>query len=215
MKISEIYEKYKIMPNLKMHQYRVASVAKIIADNMNIHVDTNAIVKACLIHDMGNIIKFNLKLFPEFLEPEGYDYWKQVQDDFITNYGKNEHSAHEAIARELEVEEKVIKIIHNFGLSKAVENAAHNDYDIKIAVYSDMRVTPFDIVSLDERLSEGRKRWKKNKGHEIGEKKDFDQLKKGMIRIESQIFDKCKLAPSDINSEKVNAIIDNIKEFEV
>ena len=35
MKISEIYEKYKIMPNLQEHMLRVAGVASIICDNFS------------------------------------------------------------------------------------------------------------------------------------------------------------------------------------
>ena len=48
------------MPNLAMHQLRVAGVAMQICESLDTNIDTNSVVKACLLHDMGNIIKFNL-----------------------------------------------------------------------------------------------------------------------------------------------------------
>jgi len=60
MQILKIYEKYKILPALQQHMFRVASVAKMIAEHMVIDVDIDCITKAALLHDMGNILKFNL-----------------------------------------------------------------------------------------------------------------------------------------------------------
>ena len=82
MKISEIYRKYRIPPQLQLHQLRVASIAKYICDNLKVPVDIEEVVSADLLHDMGNIIKFDLSLFPEYLEPEGLEYWQGVKNDF-------------------------------------------------------------------------------------------------------------------------------------
>ena len=40
MKIIDIYKKYSIPPQLQLHQLRVASVAKLICDNLTIPVET-------------------------------------------------------------------------------------------------------------------------------------------------------------------------------
>ena len=87
MKIQKIYDDYKIMPQLQLHQLRVAGVASIIVDNFQEKLDKDAIVSAALLHDMGNIIKFNLNFFPDALEPEGLDHWQSVKDEFILKYG--------------------------------------------------------------------------------------------------------------------------------
>ena len=81
--IQQIYSDYKIMPNLQLHQLRVASVAKIIAENFKEKLDKESIVIACLFHDMGNIIKFNFSYFTEFLKPEGLEYWQAVKNEYI------------------------------------------------------------------------------------------------------------------------------------
>ena len=83
MNISEIYEKYQIMPQLQNHMYRVAGVASVICNNFSKPVDKNSVVSACLLHDMGNIIKSDLNLFPEYLNEKGLSYWKNLKKEFI------------------------------------------------------------------------------------------------------------------------------------
>ena len=77
--ISEIYEEYKIMPNLREHMLRVAGAASLICDNFTEPLNKEEIISACLLHDMGNIIKFKLDYFPEFNKPEKAEYWQNVQ----------------------------------------------------------------------------------------------------------------------------------------
>jgi len=81
MNIIQVYAKYQIMPELARHQLRVAGVAQTIVQACQERLDEDSIVTACLLHDMGNILKFDLTRFPEFLQPEGLDYWQQVQLD--------------------------------------------------------------------------------------------------------------------------------------
>jgi 5'-deoxynucleotidase YfbR-like HD superfamily hydrolase len=57
------------MRNLQLHQLRVAAVGQIICESIPDFDETEEVVTTCLLHDMGNIIKFDLNYFPEFLEP--------------------------------------------------------------------------------------------------------------------------------------------------
>ena len=99
-RIQDIYDKYQILPILREHQLRVAAVAKMLCLNLKKPVKTEQVVLACLFHDMGNIIKFDLKSFPEFYEPLGVAYWQKVKEDFIIKYGHDEHEANIAISKE-------------------------------------------------------------------------------------------------------------------
>lgn len=138
-------------------------------------MDTDSVVMAALLHDMGNIIKFDLKMFPEFLKPEGYDYWKTVQDEYFVKYGKDEHEATYAIAKEIDVSNRVFELILVVGFAKAEDNFCHDDLEKKICAYSDHRVSPFGILSLDERMVEGHKRYGYNK---IGGNSKSDQFER-------------------------------------
>jgi HD superfamily phosphodiesterase len=75
MKISKIYEKFKVPSHLQDHMFQVASVAKLICDNFKTEINEQDILHACLLHDIGNIVKFNFTVKPELFEPEGINYW--------------------------------------------------------------------------------------------------------------------------------------------
>ena len=81
------------MPNLQEHMLRVAAVASLVCDNFNEPLPKDDIITACLLHDMGNIIKSDLQYFPEFIKPEGLDYWQKVKDEYIEKYSRDEHKA--------------------------------------------------------------------------------------------------------------------------
>lgn len=211
MNIQEIYEKYKIMPQLQLHQLRVAAVASIIADNFEAELDNNSITTACLLHDMGNIIKFDLQKFPRFLEPKGLEYWQKVKIYFEEKYGPDEHKATFEIVKKLQVSRNVREIIAAYGFSKAVQTHKTTDYNIKIAAYSDHRVNPLGICSLNERIKDGEKRYENNPKY----KGKFQTLAPVWKKIEKQIFAKCKIAPIDINEKSVRPLIDKLRKYKI
>src|SRR5438045_2401455 len=108
MNISEIYKKYKITPLLQQHQLRAASVGAYIADHWNIkqQIDKDGIIQTLLLHDMGNIIKFDFD-DSELNPSDEKEYWKAVQKEFVEKYGHDEHIATNMIAKEIGVTAKV------------------------------------------------------------------------------------------------------------
>ena len=206
MRITDIYKKYNIMPMLQLHQLRVAAVAKLICDNETIDLDCDKVVKACLLHDIGNIVKFDLTYIPEAVEPKGLNYWQNVKNKFIQKYGKDEHSVTYKILREITKDSRIHDLVESIGFPRSCKNLKLNDYSKKISCYADHRVTPFGITSLEKRMQDGRNRFKRNKG---GSCKN-NQLKKYstcMRKLEKQIFKKCNIVPEDINDTNVNPVI--------
>jgi len=209
--ISEIYEEYKISPWLQEHMLRVASVAKIICDSSDIDLDNNHIISACLLHDTGNIIKFDLNKFPEFVEKNGsIEYWQEVQNEFFEKYGRDEHQATMKIGREIGVSEKTLEYIDLMGFDnvEAVDEAG--DVNNKICSYSDMRVAPHGIRSLKERLDDGVKRYK--------DVMDFDPVETDRIHnklysFEKEIFSNLSIKPADINNTVAKPIIEELKNY--
>ncbi len=58
MNIIEIYNKYYLPENLQMHMLRVAACSNLIIDNWNgLEIDKESIIRVCLLHDMGNMVK--------------------------------------------------------------------------------------------------------------------------------------------------------------
>jgi len=211
LSIGEIYKKYKIMPNLQEHMLRVAAVASLICNNFDEPLDKEEIITACLLHDMGNIIKFNLEAFPEFLEPEGLNYWQKVKNEYIEKYGPNENHATIEIMRELGVSGQIIKLVDQINFSLLCSHRDSHDMSIKIIHYSDGRVDPYGIVSFDERMDEAKKRYKNHK--DSIQEEERRRLVVCGREIEKQIFSKCKIKPEDINDETVKPIILELRDF--
>lgn len=223
MKIHDIYTNYRIMPSLQMHQYRVASVGETLCEAYDIREDRFNIIVACLLHDMGNIIKFKLELFPDFLEPEGFDYWQKVKKEYHQKYGDDEHEATIQIANQLFNDklrivnkdvrkERVVELIEAIGFSNAQYNYECDDIGRKIAAYADMRVEPFGVTTLAHRLEDGHKRFKLHKPH-VSSEVFFNEMAEFLKKIEQQLFEPVDIKPSDITEESVKKYIPTLKVF--
>src|SRR3990167_7997906 len=188
-KISDIYDEYKIMPNLREHMYRVAGVASLICDNFDGELSKKDIITACLLHDMGNIIKFNLEYFPEYNEPKGIKYWQEVQNEYKKKYGNDEFISHAKIAREIGVSGRVVELIQAINFISIPASVPSRDFDKKIVQYSDERVGPFGVVSLEQRFLDLRKRYTHH-GDDTPERRAYEIAQK---EIEKQVFPKCKI----------------------
>ncbi len=210
--ISEIYEKYKIMPNLQAHMLRVTAVASLICDSYDEQLPKEEIVTACLLHDMGNIIKSRLDYFPEFLEPQGMEYWQKVQNEYIERYGKDEHHATLEIMKEINVSQDIIALVDNIEFSQVCELCDNGDIPNKIICYSDNRVSPHGVVSLVERIDEAKKRYENKESFKRTESERV-KLVFCIKEIEKQIFAKCKIKPEDINNESIAPVISELSNY--
>lgn len=152
MTAQDVYEQYKIPPTLAMHMLRVGAVADILCERAQVVVPRKDIVGACLLHDMGNIIKFDLDKIPTGLDMGDVEYWKEVQREYVTTYGEDEHVATARIAREIGTSESVVRIIDDIGTSYAATAFEGQDVPVLVATYADFRVTPLAVVSLEERI---------------------------------------------------------------
>jgi len=211
-----LYADYRIMPSLQLHQLRVAAVAKLVADNFQEVIDKNVVLLSCLFHDMGNIIKSDFSQFPEFSEPEGVAYWQGVKEEFIKKYGGNSHDANVAIAREIGLPKSVIDEIDSFSFGNLTVISEGNSMEQKIGKYGDLRTGPHGILSVHERLKEARARYVTQGSDKKHYTKDgFVELSHAAESIETQIFERCRIAPSDINDVTVLPLFKELSEYPV
>lgn len=208
MHILDIYEKYQIMPQLQEHQLRVAGVAGLICENFQEEVDAENIIMACLLHDMGNIIKFDLnKTSALFNRSINLGHWQKVKAEFIKKYGANEHHATILIAHELKLDQRQIDLIGCIGFYEAPLNAQDHDFGKKIVQYSDDRVTPHGVVGLEHRLQDLRKRYD-NHQQDTAVRGNFENA---LREMEKQIFSRCKIKPEEITEERVREKFEEFK----
>ncbi len=197
------------MPSLQLHQLRVAAVGKLICDNFSQPLNKNDIILECLFHDMGNIVKFDLAHFPEFVQPKGRNYWESVKADFLQKYGREQHAANAAIAGEIGLSTQVIGIMNASGFSRIGAIFETGSIELKICQYADLRVAPHGIVSLEERLRDFSKRYAAK-----DESSYSDSLRVGR-GLEEQIFSNTTISPEDINDTSVAPLIEELWEYPV
>lgn len=214
MKILDIYAQYRLMPNLQEHMFRVAGVAQLICDHMTLPVDRSEVITACLLHDMGNILKFDLTVFPEFLRSKGVAYWQSVKADFHQKYGESEHEATLQIAREIGVNDRVIELISAIGFRQAKENYESVDFGRKICAYADMRVAPFGVTTLQKRSEDLAHRYS---AHYPGptQKAERERFVQFLTKVETQIFEKCDIQPTDLTEDRIQKSIPLLKEWQI
>jgi HD superfamily phosphodiesterase len=211
MTIKDLYAKYKIMPNLQQHMFRVTGVAEVMCSHLKMQVDTENILLAGLLHDMGNIIKFKLDYFPEFIQPEGIEFWQKVQDEYRAKYGDNAHHATMKILEEIGVSQRVKELVDAVSFAKSKKNLDSEDFGLKICAYADMRVAPFGVVPLEGRFADGQKRYQQD-----GKKDTFSYAMNACIRkMEKQLFAQMDIEPDFITDEVVAPLMAKYLEIEI
>lgn len=222
MTIHEVYQRYQIMPSLRDHMFRVAGVANLIGTKLRAvpsslpenaqaftPQDLKDVIEAALLHDLGNIAKFDLEYFPEFLAPQGLKYWQEVQEQSWAKYGKNAHTTTMLMLDELNISPRVKELVDAVSFNKAKKNRDTPDYALKLVAYSDMRVDPHGVVSLDERFKDGEKRYQSRE-----KVSTFTYAMAACLRsIEKQLFAPLEISPEDVNIENVSPFITDFAEL--
>jgi hypothetical protein len=202
------------MPQLVAHQLRVAAVAYAITQEFFESLHDEELISACLLHDMGNILKFDLSLFPEYLTPQGRDYWEGVKEEYRVKYGSDEHAATLAIAREIGVSERTLSYIDAVGFWGVVENEKSDSFEKKIAAYADMRVAPYGITTLVERMDDANRRYA-TRWNEMGHESKVAASHAMLRSIEKQIFARASNTPDDITAEACEKYIPMLKKYHI
>lgn len=213
MKISDLYSKYKIPPNLQLHMVRVAAVGNVISSNWNKKgmVSVDRITKTLLLHDMANIIVFDFEKNPHLLgdEEKNINYWKEVQKESLKVYGSDEHKAVLKIARDVGLEKKGIDILKKMPETDNENQIDKNDWELAICWYSDFRVAPYGVTDLNDRLDDLIKR-RKAKGVSKEKIQELESLRSYCHSLEKGIQKKVTINLALINDNTVIPIIKSL-----
>ena len=201
MTTKDVYKTLGTPINLQNHMLVVAGLVKQLQAGWNgPKLNWIVIIKAALLHDIGNVIKFDLDNYPQLLGGEQLriDFWKAEQARLVSRYGNDDHKATEMMLGELQVEDAVISIIQQKSFGNAIKTEAAEDWPSKLLFYCDLRVLPSGVGSLNDRLDDVRARLVK-----YSERDDFEELVAACYQIESHIQDHL--------TEKLSKLIDQKK----
>ncbi len=230
--ILEIYDHYLLTDALQLHQLRVAAVAELLMRAVDEHEaeaaglddeERRAVRAACLLHDMGNIVKFNLDILPELLEPEGREYWQEIQSQYIDAYGSDEYAATQSIIIEIGVPQRVQSLVSTVRFDQVQENYKSNDLARQITDYADMRVGPHGVISLEERIQEGKARWEENHGASAAQETEsttnthlsLDTYLKCVAcyqQLETELFSKTDIIPANITPSRCQKLLPSLRQ---
>ena len=209
MNIIEIYNKYYLPENLQMHMLRVAACSNLIMDNWNgPEIDKEAIIRVCLLHDMGNIVKI-----PEdFSKDENFI---GIRRKYFEKYGTNDHEINLEIGKNEGLVDKEIEILDGKRSRKNEETLNSNSYERKICAYCDQRVAPDGVVGIKERLEDAKVRYKNKPLSVWSNEEKANHLIECSLRIEKQIMKYCSINPEDINDKNIAMYINKLKKYDI
>lgn len=216
--ILEIYAAYQIPPWLQLHQLRVAAVGKMVSERMA-GVDAKSVIAACLLHDMGNILKFDLR--PEAalaaMVPDGErDYWLSVQKQFRDKYGTNEHHATDAIVQEIGVSEYVRALINGMGFGKSADVVRGRNIELFAVEYADQRVGPQGVLSLEERIADGNRRYAGRYGQTTPTEVDrYLENIEALKDIERELMRLAGMSASEITDQSILPALEELRSFRI
>ena len=169
MTIQSIYRQFPVPPTLQEHMYRVAALSSLICNSWRgSQLDSQAIISTMLIHDLGNLAKFEISpdskiKFDDQPAEESCAYWAKQQQLLFQQFGKTPDEATISMVKHLHLknEAKILELlmIHDLEPLKLELSQSNPNWAGRICAYSDFRVGPFGYVSLTERFSDLVKRY--------------------------------------------------------
>lgn len=209
MNIIEIYKKYHLPENLQMHMLRVAACSNLIIDNWNgTEINKESIIRVCLLHDMGNMVKI-----PEDFSKD--EEFLKIRKKYFDKYGTNDHEINLEIGKREGLTEKEIIILDGKRSRKNEETLKSNSYERKICAYCDQRVAPDGVVSIKDRLEDAKMRYKNKPLSVWSNEEKANHLIECSLGIEKQIMEHCKLKPEEINDNSIKQYIEILKNYKI
>ena len=209
MNIIDIYNKYHLPENLQMHMLRVAACSNLIIDNWKgIEIDKDSIIRVCLLHDMGNMVKI----------PEDFSNDKDfitIRKKYFEKYGTNDHEINLEIGKTEGLSDKEITILDGKRSRKNEQTLNSDSYEIKICAYCDQRVAPNGVVDLNARLEDAKVRYKNKPLSVWSNEEKANHLIDCALGIEKQVMEKCSISPTDINDENIEKYIIKLREYDI
>jgi hypothetical protein len=216
MKATEIYKNYPVPLLLRKHHIRVASVGAYIADNFRQakKINKDLVVKTLLLHDLGNIIKFNLDKASYMSKDEwkNIEKWRELQTTYRKKY-KDEHVATYEMAKELGITQ-VLEYLAQMGTSKLPVLIKSRDFNLKLMTYADLRCSPFSVVTIDERFDDIIKRYKGTK-HPLSDVKSMELRRKEALLLEKQLQEEVEISLPNVVEKDIHKYERYVKEIDI
>ncbi|MFP4118750.1 MAG: HD domain-containing protein [Candidatus Woesearchaeota archaeon] len=204
-KIDDIYDRFSIPSFLAHHMRTVAAIGRFVCDNLQETLDTDCVVAALLLHDLGNVVKFDLDspLTDKLCSSAEKNQLKRLQTEFRERYGASADEATMSMVAGLDVPQKVTWLLENANWLNIETVRDSASFELKVCAYADYRVSPTGIVSLEERLSDLRRRYQDYPHTDTLPEDEVRKRDAAYYDIEKQLFSRADITPEDITEETI------------
>ncbi len=149
MQIRDLYDKYNLMPQLREHQLRVGGVVRLITNDHDSIVTT-------LVHDMGNIVKFDLG--KSGLAEDELERWLAEQKQTREMYGTEAHEATYTMLKEVGMT-KYVQYLKEEGKAYQRDDLDQEFFinlskPALLTLYGDLRVGINGVTSIQGRIED-------------------------------------------------------------
>jgi hypothetical protein len=202
-----IYDYCQLPPVLRQHMLRVTKAGRWILKHwVGPDFDQSLYIHALLVHDLGNLAKFDLTptATVRLLPLENIEEWQQIQQDFIAKYGKNADAATLKLIDELKLPRAndLIELIGGHSPTRLADAVQQSNWAQKLLDYTDFRVGPFGILSLDERFADLTNRYQ-YRTKEWGDPEWIQTQLNLFKQLESQIAAQLNTAITDLSDDAI------------
>lgn len=196
--LSKIYQLYNVPPNLAEHMLLVAALGEHLMESwIEPPIDKEILTNALLLHDIGNLIKFDLDTdwSEQMIDKTDYlskqenhplDYWQKKQREMIKKYGSNADEANVAIIKELIAYPKVSQLLEDHSFETLGKCLQGSDWGKKLVFYCDLRVEPRGLASVEERIRDLRKRYQ-HKDSQWADEDIYQRWLNSSLELEKQL----------------------------
>lgn len=208
----EVYELYKIPDNLQAHMLRTAAVAWLVCSLLNrTREERNQATVLMLLHDMGNIVKYNLDSTTLWSERDRQrpEYIAAIKAEMIEKYGDKDEVATVKIMRELEIDPKVVATLPKLSpknLPTLVSSEA--GWLEQVGAYADQRVIPTGVATIWDRIIDSLQRY-------VDRRELIIQGVPNALALTKIIADKALMDPEKISEVHAQAMVPFLRNFPI
>lgn len=209
MRTQRVYETYQTPKNLREHMLRVAALAEIILEHWTGKaLQTEAIVQACLFHDIAKPIHFDLSKQAEFgMSPRQIAHLEALQKRLTARYGSDEHQVTVQIVKDIGCLQTAVRLVNNFEWKYVPRLLRAGDIESLIPIYCDMRIGPKGIMVLQDRVGE-----LKVRDHDT---RNWDELLQAGEELERKLEQFVNIDLHKIEDRQLTSCFDHLLNLEI
>lgn len=195
---------------------RVAAVGKYLAESFVGEAQSQNIVATLLLHDLGNLLKFDLVKGLNLLDESerNLEYWTEKKKQLQEQYSSDEHQATFLMAKETSANDKVLFILQHMGSSHLSETLESDDWELKICSYSDFRVGPFGYLTVEERFKNILERYE-GSSHVLSDRPKTIEKMLACLALEDQLRSRISADMDTLPVEELERSARALENFEI